>query len=38
MLALSGFSLAEIGTVLHRFVAGVCLTETGALFVHFDIV
>ena len=38
MLALSGFSLAEMGTVLHRLVAGVCLTETGALLVHFDTV
>lgn len=38
MLALSEFSLPEMGTVLHRLIAGVCLTETGALFVLFDIV
>lgn len=38
MLALSGFCLSEMGTVLHRLIAGVCLTETGALFANLYIV
>lgn len=31
MLALAGFCLSEMGTILHRLVASVCLTETGII-------